>query len=766
MDHQTFIKQMTLKEKADATVMEGGRCFVTERLENTGFNVKDNPRGNEDYQVEAPEDRKAGDYYPVAWPQAAAAAAAWDENVSYEIGKAMGRECKIRHIHVLLRPGVNIKRSPLCGRNFEYYSEDPVLAGRLGGAFIRGAQSEGTAACVKHYTVNSQEFERMTTNAVVSERALRELYLKSFEIAIKSGDPWTLMTSYNKVNGQWVPANEALMKILREDFGFKGVVLSDAMAVQTEKVLSHKCGLDFELGSRGLHSRELQSAIEEGLLDEKVLDKSIDKMLTLQDQIGCAYGQEGAMTDTEEAFSARAMADHVRARELAAQTLVLLKNNGVLPLKRGKKVAVIGKLAKYPNYMGCGSGHMNGWKIDSTWEELSKLLGDDTELIYEDGYEIRDRVWKELSPDEARIKAAVDAAQKADIVLFFSGLPVGYESEGYDRETLALPKDMQAAMEAVLDIGKPTVIVNVSGSPVDLAVCKEKAEAILHGYMAGESLGGAIADVLTGAAEPGGRLPETFPLRLEDTPSFMSFPSYPTVMPDVLYGEDIFVGYRWYEKRRIPTLYPFGHGLSYTTFSYSQAELDREKVQADDTVTVRLKVKNTGKRKGSQVFQLYVSKPDSSFIRPEKELKAFARAELEPGEEKTVELSFACEDLGVYDETHKRWVRESGRWEIIVGTSSAHVIKTLSFEMENGEDARIYHRLLALEWFNKHPEINEILKNRSQAAKKFLGTQNDMMGDLICALPVYRVTEDSLWGSAAMDPNELAQILDELNKRR
>ncbi len=784
MKQEDFIRQMTRREKTEATVMKDGRCFVTERLHNRGFLIKDNPRGDEDYAVEDPKDRKPGDYYPVAWPQAAAQAASFAQDVAYEIGKAMGRECRKRDINVLLRPGVNIKRSPLCGRNFEYYSEDPVLAGKLGGAFIRGTQSEGTAANLKHFAVNSQEFERMTTNAVVSMRALREIYLKPFEIAIREGKPWTVMTSYNKVNGQWVPANEELMKLLREEFGFDGVVISDAMAIQTEKVLSHKFGLDFEIGAAGLHTRELQDAIERGILDE-----SIEKMLLLQEKTG---NRGEKRTDCEAA-------DHARARELAAECMVLLKNDGVLPLKKGGRVAVIGRLAKEPNYMGCGSGHMNGWKIDSTYEELCALLGEETEISYADGYRIVDRVHKEQGPDETLIAEAVSAAKEADVVLFFTGLPIGYESEGYDRQTLSLPADMEAALRAVLEAvdgmahdvacgaaqgtthdmadgtahdvacgaGKKVIVVNVSGAPVDLTLAKERAAAILHSYLAGEALGGALADVLCGVAEPGGRLPETFPLRLSDTPSYMSFPTYPTVMPDVHYGEDIFVGYRWYEKRQIPVLFPFGSGLSYTTFAFSDAAMGQASYAADEPVTATVSVKNTGSRRGSQVIQMYVRKPDSGYVVSEKELKAFAKVTLDPGEEQTMTFSASPEDLGFYDEVRGRFVRESGRYEVILATGSAEtdIIEKLSFDVKDGERAQTYHRLLAAEWFRKHSEIGEIAGSVSDRAKEaFAGNQDDTLGDLINAMPAYRMTEDSLFGEPAMRPDELAQVLDLLNR--
>lgn len=750
-EHAEFISQMTLKEKAESTVMENGRCFVTERLGNEGFFINDNPRGNDDYMVETPEQRSIG-YHPVAFPQAAAQAATFDTTAAEKIGEAMGRECQLHGVNVLLRPGVNIKRSPLCGRNFEYYSEDPVVAGKMGGAFIRGTQSQGTAADLKHFAVNNQEFERMTTNACVDERTLREIYLKAFEIAVREGNPWTVMSSYNRVNGQWVPASRELMDTLRKEFGFDGAVISDAMAVQTEKVDSHRYGLDFEIGQRGPHTQELQEAIERGILSEEVLDTNIDRLLTLQDRTAKRENIQEVAPEI----------DHRLARTLAADGLVLLKNDGVLPLQKDAKIAVIGALAAEMNYMGCGSGHMNGWRIDSALEEL-KLEGAQI-VSYAAGYEIVDHKRKEKDPQAALIEEAVRAADEADVVVFFTGLPIGYESEGYDRTTLELPHDQTEALKKVLACGKKTVVVNVSGAPVDLRLCADRAAAILHGYLAGEALGGAIADVLTGKAEPGGRLPETFPLRLQDTPAYMSMPHYPNEMLDVNYGEGIFVGYRWYEKRQIEVLFPFGAGLSYTKFAWSGIHADKASYGKDETIQVSVTIKNVGSRTGSEVVQVYVGKKDSRFISPEKELKGFAKVTLSEGEEKTVTIDIPVRDVARWHARRHCWIVEKGSYELYVARSSADVAEVLTIEVDSEDRAHRYTGMDAVEWYMKAPEIEKVVEDMPENVKEQFGEGNRTMADLIGALPIYRMAEGSALGPTSLTAGQVAEIKDRLNR--
>lgn len=762
-EKESLVLQMTSKEKAEAAVMHKGRCFVVERLCINGFRINDNPRGNEDYIHEEEEQRSKSSYRPVAYPQAAALASTWNKDTVFQVGAAMGKSCKLHDMDVLLRPGVNIKRSPLCGRNFEYYSEDPVVSGELGAAFIQGVQSEGTAACLKHYAVNSQEFERMTTNAVVSERALREIYLRPFEIAIREGKPWTIMTSYNKVNGYWVPENEELMHLLREEFGFDGVVLSDAMAVQIEKIRSHRYGLDFEIGTRGSHTRELQEALDSGELDEKYVNRSILRMLELCDKV------HSVPAEGKEDFEA----EHKKARKIAADGIVLLENDGILPLdkEKGKAIAVIGTLAKTPNYMGGGSGHMNGYSIDRPLTEIEKNTGNS--VSYAQGYNIifygsnenakknESAGNKNTGSDSELLEEALRAAREADIVIFFTGLPFGYESEGYDRTTLELPENQITALEKVLEVSENVILVNISGAAVDLKTYKGRVRAVLHSYLAGESMGGALADVIFGDSEPGGRLPETFPKRLEDTPAYLNFPHYPQVMRNVWYGEDIYVGYRWYEKRGIGVLYPFGYGLSYTSFSYSHLFVDKTEFSKTEKITVTLTIRNIGSRDGSQVIQFYIKPLNSSAERPVKELKAFQKVYLSKGQEKEIQYTFTKDAFSYYEPEQKKWIAESGTYIIQAGISSAEIVAETKVILKSDERAMLFHNLTAVEWLQKNEQLPKLLEDASDQAKEIFTVKNSM-DDLIWALPAYRFTE-SLFDFPSITQEELSGIFDKLN---
>jgi beta-glucosidase len=747
-EHRKIIEQMTVKEKAEATAGYQGRGFVLERLGQEGFMPSDNPRGGMgDYIPEPVTERKEGEYYPVSFPQAAHLSATWDEKAVEEVGAAMGRACKGNGIDVLLRPGVNIKRSPLCGRNFEYYSEDPYLTGKLAAAFIRGVQSQGTAACIKHYAVNNHEFERMTTNAVISERALREIYLRGFEIAIKESKPWTLMTSYNKVNGKWVPENELLMGLLKNDFGFDGMVMSDAMAIHTEKVRSHRYGMDLELANRGVHTAELQDAVDSGILDESNLDASMERMLILLDKIR-AFDP----LPKEDTASHRAL-----ARRVAAEGITLLQNDGILPLNSGsgQKILVAGALAKTPNPMGGGSGHMNGSKVDIPFDEVAKLAGSNT--AYAAAYRIAAKKESENPPDQTLIAEMVKMAKQSDVVIFFAGLPTGYESEGFDRQTLALPSDQIAALNSIIDANENVVLVNASGSAVDLAPFAPKVRAILHSYSAGETMGGAMADVLFGKAEPEGHITETFPLRLQDTPAYLSLPHYPQVMRNVVYGEDIFVGYRWYEKRDIPVLFPFGHGMSYTSFSYSSLSAVKKngKIEASITIT------NTGNRRGAQVLQLYIKPVNSSAVRPIKELKAFKKVRLESGAGQTVTFVLDRDAFSWFDEEHHRWIMESGKYELLCGISSESIKARTEVDISGGDRALVYNKLTAVEWVSKDPHTPEIAKNYGEPLIKSLFPDN-VMGELGGAMPIYRLTEGA-FGPPALSGEQLTAFLSELN---
>lgn len=756
MDEKQIVEKMTLKEKVDALMLQDGRFGQVKRLAVRGMQPADNPRGTDDYSVED-RVRTDGKYRPVAYPQEAAVAASWDNKISYEIGAEMGRECRQQDIQILFRPGVNIKRSPLCGRNFEYYSEDPVLSGEMGAAFIQGVQEQGTAACLKHYAVNSQEFERMTTNAVVSDRALHEIYLKPFEIAVKKANPWTLMTSYNKVNGKWVPENEELMEILKEEYGYQNIVISDAMAVHTEKIRSHQYGLDFELDVPGSHNLELKDAVEQGKIQEHILDQSLEKMYQLQNRL-----------EEKKDFAGRNSFEqqHDKARRFAAEGIVLLKNEGILPLKGKQKIALIGKLFKMPNYMGCGSGRMNGWRVDSTYDEICKLAQPGTEIFYAEGYRLYlDPEVEDKLTDSYLLNEALEAVEKADVVVVAVGLPEGYESEGFDRQSLKLPAQMTAMFRKVCEKSKQLVVVNVSGAPVDLRLFHEKADAVLHSYLAGESMGGAIADVLWGMAEPGGRLPETFPMRMEDIPCYMNFPQYPNRMKNVYYGEDVFVGYRWYQKRNMPVLYPFGHGLSYTTYEYGTIHKNKDIYYEGEDITVSLSVKNNGERKGVQVLQLYIEKPQNLFVNPIRELKMYEKVHLNPEEQTTITFSLKCSELMSYDEEQKKWVLEPGIYKISIGLNCEEMIDSTEVCIRSEKEPFCYHSMLGIEWFQRNENIQNILKGRTNIANQIFGDREKTKCSFTQALPIYRYTEKLIIGNDQISKKELSDILDDLNKK-
>lgn len=701
--------------------------------------------------------KQEGEYRCVTYPAASALAAGWNREYTYLEGKNMGRGCKGHGIDVLFRPGMNIKRSPLCGRNFEYFSEDPVVAGELAAAFIAGVQSEGTSACPKHYACNNQEFERMSTNAVVSERALREVYLRGFQIAIEKGNPWSIMTSYNKVNGEYVPAGGRLMEILRKEFGFDGFVLSDAFAVRKGKTAaSYYNGLDFELG--GSHVGEVQDALDSGALPQYKINESIRHLIEVCEKI---YQTEYDGKEDQEK-------EHALARKIAADCCVLLKNDGILPLDKKKKIAVIGALAKEPNYMGGGSGFSNAYRLENSYDEIAAALG--YEPDYADAYLIVESPDEEPVLEENRISRAVDVAGSADVVLYFSGIPYGYECEGRDRENLKLPDCQVRALKRVMAVNPNTVLINTSGSAVDLSEFLD-LPGMLHNYLAGEGLGGAIADVVFGMAEPGGRLPETFPVRLEDTPAYLSFPKYPTVMPDVLYGEDIFVGYRWYEARGIETMFPFGYGLSYTKFAYGEVRADRDCFTPKDVITVKLKVKNTGSRPGSQVLQLYVRPENPKVIRPVKELKAFEKIFLEAGEEKEAVIKVDRRAFEYFSDAQNRWIVESGRYCLLVGISSTEMIGEVMVSAVSNERAIMFHSQTTLERFAKDKHIKGALEFLTEAQKERFSLKSKESDNRIPWEPVmsscqaYYVTEGEPMGwEDRLSEAELSDVIYRLNQ--
>ena len=753
---RAILAQLTLEEKCRLCAQDNGSYGRVERLGLPGSVPQDNPRGGADYFPSGAPKEGDGEYHPVAFPSDACLAMGWDEELAEETGKAFGLLCRANPagpMNWLFRPGVNIKRSPLCGRNFEYFSEDPVLAGKLAGAYIRGLQSEGVAATLKHYICNNQEFERMTTDSVVSERALREVYLRAFQLAIEEGDPWSVMSSYNMVNGEWVNSNRHICDLLRKELGFEGVVVSDFAAVHHNKAEAHACGMmDAELAPYDIHSDELLQAVKEGRVSEETIDRGLERLFDLVERL---YECRPAEVDQS--------AMHEKARLAAEQCTVLLKNDGILPLSgSGCKLLVVGALAETPSFMGGGSGHMNGWHVDSA---VSAMRGFAPLLEVARGYPLNEGTPPVEKADEALIAEAVAKAKNADTVVVFAGLGFGYESEGYDRPDLQLPPAQQALLDALCKLGKPIVLVLSCGSVLDISRWESSVSAIVYNSLGGEAVGSATANVLFGAAEPGGRLAETWPVQEADTPAFLNFAGNLSDHPRVVYGEDIFVGYRWYEKRRITPLFPFGHGLSYTEFRIGEPALSASRFRKGETLTLQIPIQNTGSRPGSTVLQLYVSHPRScTQERPEKELKAFRKVHLAAGENTVAELKLTDRAFESFAPAREQWIIEEGGYTLHVALSAENILCSLPVQVESDDLPFVCTEMTAISWLIDNPKFHRILAERfPQAEGAFQGMKASGIAPLIVALPFYKMAE-TFTGPAMFTTEEICSIVKAMNE--
>lgn len=649
----TLVAQMTLEEKA--ALCTGASAWTTtpvRRLDLPELLVSDGPHGlRRVANVHSLGDKSLP---ATCFPTASALAASWDVDLLREMGRALAEEAIALGVDVILGPGVNMKRSPLCGRNFEYFSEDPYQAGSMATALIQGIQSKGVGTSLKHYAVNNQEFERLSINAVVDERALREIYLAAFEMAVTKAQPWTVMCSYNRINGIYGSEQRQLLTdILKNEWGFEGFVVSDWGAVH-DRVAALKAGLDLEMpGPKQTRVNAVIEAVRNGDLDEAVVDEAARRILT----IVC----RAAQTPKEGRFDVAA--HHALARKIAAESMVLLKNNGLLPLQAPEHIAVIGRAAKEAHFQGGGSSHINPTQVDVPFAELQKLAGN-AELSYAEGYP------KDDSFDQGLIDQAVGIARTADVALLYVALPSFKESEGYDRTDLDLTAQQVALIRAVSAVQPKTVVILNNGAPVVMSQWLDGAAAVLEAWMMGQAGGGAIADVLFGRVNPSGKLAETYPLRLRDTPAYLNFPGE---NGQVRYGEGLFIGYRYYEARQVPVLFPFGHGLSYTTFAYGNVRVSAGSFKDIDGVTVSLDVSNTGPVAGKEVVQVYVRDHESRLARPDKELKGFAKVTLQPGETKTVTIPLDFRAFAYYDPAHGQWVTEDGQFDILIGASSADI---------------------------------------------------------------------------------------------
>ena len=674
LKHKDLISQMTLKEKA--SLCSGKDFWHLKSIERLGLPeimVCDGPHG---LRKQNAENKKVGignSYPATCFPTAVTTACSWDRDLIYKMGQALAEECLQHGVSVLLGPGVNMKRSPLCGRNFEYFSEDPELAGEMGAAFIAGVQSKGIGTSLKHFAGNSQEMKRMTSNSIIDERALREIYLRAFEKAVKKSQPWTVMNAYNLLNGTYCSENDWLQnKVLRDEWGFKGAVVSDWGAVN-DRVAGLNAGNDLEMpSSGGVNDAKIVEAVKCGVIDETTLDERVDKLIDIILK-GAANKKPGYKFDVK--------AHNLLSRQIAEQSMVLLKNDGnILPLKRveGEYVAVIGAFADNPRYQGAGSSIINPTMIDSGRRAFNNSP---ISVKFADGY---DRSGKRKDED-AYITEACNLAKNASKAVVCIGLTDDYESEGFDRSTMKLPDGHNRLVEAVSRVNDNVIVVLEGGSPVEMPWADD-VKAILNAYLGGQSVAPAIVDVLTGKANPCGKLAETYPVCLKDTPT--SF-RYPDSKEDVQYRESIFIGYRYYDKVERNVRFPFGFGLSYTSFEYSDIKLKKKNLTKGEGAKVTFTIKNTGDVAGSEIAQVYVAKPESKTFRAPKELKGFVKIHLDPGEEKKVSVELDDRAFAFWNTATEDWCVESGEYKILVGASSRDIRLEAAAKMKSEDDETI-----------------------------------------------------------------------------
>jgi len=667
---QDIIAQMTLEEKA--SLCSGLNFWYLKGIERLGvpsIMVTDGPHGLRKQAGDADHVGLNESVPATCFPTASALAATWDRDLVYEEGKALGEECRQEKVGVILGPGVNIKRSPLCGRNFEYFSEDPYLTGEIAKSHINGVQSQGVGTSLKHYAVNNQEYRRMTIDTIVDDRTLREIYLTGYEIAVKEAQPWTVMCSYNKINGTYACENNYLMTdILKEEWGHQGLVVTDWGAMN-ERVAALKAGVELEMpGTQSGNDERIVAAVKAGALDETILDRAVERILTLIFKAHATLSHD---------FSYDRQAHHALARRIAGEGAVLLKNDGtILPLRPNAKIALIGRFAKEPRYQGAGSSLMVPTQLDNIHDELIKLVGE-ASVMYAPGYTEKGDV-----ADETLIQEAMDLAGKADVVVLCAGLTDMYEVEGIDRPHMKMPPGHNALIQRLAAAHHNVVVVLSNGSPVEMPWIND-VPAVLEGYLGGQAGAGGIVDILTGRVNPSGKLAETFPLKLEDTPAH-PYPGGPSLIE---YRESIYVGYRYYDAVKENVLFPFGHGLSYTKFEYRALEAKKAQGPEKEAVVITFNVKNIGNVTGKEIAQVYVRDVESTPFRPEQELKGFAKVELQPGEEKEVSITLGRRAFAFYDIGCRDWIVESGDFEILVGASSRDIRLTTTVRVDSDTQA-------------------------------------------------------------------------------
>ena len=679
MKHAEIVNRMTAEEKA--AFLSGKSEWESwdfERLGIPSIFMSDGPSGIRKQAGEGDHLGLNPSVPATCFPSSATLCNSWDESLAEEVGEGLGREAMAEGVHVLLGPGMNIKRNPLCGRNFEYFSEDPYLTGKLAASEVRGIQSRGVAACCKHFAVNSQETRRMAMNAVVDERTLREIYLTAFEIAVKESRPKAIMSSYNEVNGVYANENRHLLTdILRKEWGFDGFVVTD-WGASNDHVLGVKNGSNLEMPNPGLDpARELLAAVKSGRITQEEVDQRVDELLDVVLELTSEAAKAGEKNEGRDPFSADKETihreNHRLARKAASESMVLLKNEDqILPLKKGTRVAIIGDFAFQPRYQGAGSSMVNATKVESIKDLVD---GYDLQVVgMARGYR------RDGSEDADMIEEAVALAQQADVVLLFFGLNEQSESEGLDRTHLRIPQNQITLMREIQEANRNTVGVISAGSAIEMP-WHHHFKGLLHAYLSGQAGAGAMLDVLTGVVNPSGHLGETIVKKYEDTPSYSY---YPALERNSEYRESVFVGYRYFETADVPVLFPFGYGLSYTTFAYSGLQADEK--------GIRFTLKNTGACDGAEVVQMYVGKKDSGIFRPVRELKGFAKVFLKAGEEASVSIPFDDKTFRVWNRKTERWEIEGGTYQISVGSSCRDLRLSASLEKQGDLEEIPYDR--------------------------------------------------------------------------
>lgn len=791
--------KMTLEEKAG--LCSGSDFWHTKPVERLGIPammVSDGPHGLRKQRDEGDHLGVNDSIKAVCFPTGCTIAASFDKDLIREMGEALGTSCQAEGVGVILGPAVNIKRSPLCGRNFEYYSEDPYVAGEMAASYIEGVQSKHVGTSIKHFMANSQETRRMSSDSRVDERTMREIYLPAFETAVKKSKPWTVMCSYNRINGTYAAENKWLLtELLRDEWGFDGFVVSDWGAVN-DRVAGVKAGLDLEMPpSFGVNDKLIVEAVKNGTLEETVLDEAVIRILNIIYRY-MEHRDQTAVFDRD--------AQHDLSRKAAEESLVLLKNDGVLPLKKEQKIAIIGQYAKKPRYQGGGSSHINSHKVSG----MLDFVQDMENVTYAQGYDDRleeavgmvgghagsnDSKKEDIAKD--LLDEAVQAAKEAEVAVVFAGLPDSFESEGYDRKHMRMPDSQNTLIHEIAKVQPNTIVVLHNGSPVEMPWVDE-VKGILEAYLGGEAVGEAEYNILFGNVNPSGKLAETFPLRLEDNPSYLYYIGEGDMTE---YREGVFVGYRYYDTKKMQTLFPFGHGLSYTEFAYSNLRLecsgnvknqasrqgadgsaaagDRSidgilRIKDTDHLTVSIDITNTGSREGKEVVQLYVADEESSVIRPMKELKGFEKVSLKPGETKTVQFTLDARAFAYYHTELKEFFVESGNFHILVGSSSReirgegkvyvegtreykpkyHLNTTIGDLMKDEKASRILAPLFTASTLVEVCDTDSAEKGEEDS---FTGLQEAMMG----YLPLRGMVS---FQNGSVDFEKLKKILDQLNE--